>query len=270
MTTLVWDKPGERRYQSGVSRGVLYPQSGPGVAWNGLTGVEESNDTELKAFHHEGTRYLQTLSPGEFSAKLKAFTYPEEFEEICGEAKPSPGFSLHNQVSQSFHLSYRVHLGDDLAGPERGYKIHILYNLLADPETNSYATFTDSGVTPLEFAWTLTGTPPKLLGYRPTVHVSIDSTKTPPEILETLEKILYGTESSDPSLPLINDLVEIFGYQGALIILDHGDGSWTAIDESDIYITMDTSTSFTIHDADATFIDPTKYTISSTNVGGEG
>ena len=47
MARLVWDKTGERFYETGVDRGVLYPiQEGgvysKGVAWNGLTAVTES------------------------------------------------------------------------------------------------------------------------------------------------------------------------------------------------------------------------------------
>ena len=45
MAKLVWDETGKRLYETGVDRGVLYPQvSGAypnGVAWNGLTGVTE-------------------------------------------------------------------------------------------------------------------------------------------------------------------------------------------------------------------------------------
>ncbi|MEG1516436.1 MAG: hypothetical protein RSD95_16225, partial [Clostridia bacterium] len=47
MSKLVWDVAGTRRFETGVSNGVLYPKgvSGTytgGVAWNGLTGVTES------------------------------------------------------------------------------------------------------------------------------------------------------------------------------------------------------------------------------------
>jgi hypothetical protein len=103
--------------------------------------------------------------------------------------------------------------------------------------------------------------------FKPTVHISIDSRKTPPDILEMLEAQLYGTDTSNPSLPSIQDVAEFFGYLGALIIVDHGDGTWSAVDESDEYITMIDDTTFQIDNADATYLDTVTYEISSTNVG---
>ena len=48
MARLEWDKTGERYYEAGVEKGVLYlPENGvysTGVAWNGLTSVNESTD----------------------------------------------------------------------------------------------------------------------------------------------------------------------------------------------------------------------------------
>ena len=48
MAKLVWDKTGERLYETGVKQGVLYVMSEgiypKGVAWNGLTAVNESPD----------------------------------------------------------------------------------------------------------------------------------------------------------------------------------------------------------------------------------
>ena len=81
-----------------------------------------------------------------------------------------------------------------------------------------------------------------------------------------MEDNLYGTETSDPSLPTIMEVAEYFGYLGALIIVDHGDGTWSAIDESNRYITMLDDTTFQIDDADALILIDT-YEISSTNVG---
>jgi len=47
MARLTWDNTGERLYETGVDRGVLYIPDGngaysDGVAWNGLTTVTES------------------------------------------------------------------------------------------------------------------------------------------------------------------------------------------------------------------------------------
>ena len=273
MATLVWDEVGERFYQGGVDRGVLYLHDGTVAVWNGLTNVEESTAAELKSFHLDGVKYLEYLVPGDFSGKLTAFTYPEEFDSVNGlvNVGTSPGFAFYDQPAKSFNLSYRTRLGNDLEGPDYGYKIHILYNVIANPDSNSFKTFSDSAVDPVEFSWGLSGTPPKLIGvgFRPTVHISIDSTETPPDVMQILEAVLYGTNTSNASLPSIIDVAEFFGYKGALLIVDLGGGFWSAIDESDTYITMIDDTTFQIDDADITYLDEETYKISSTNVGEE-
>lgn len=267
MATLTWDTIGERTYQTGVDRGVLYLSDGRVFPWSGLIAVEEGGNSELKSYYLDGVKFLENLSPGDFQGKLKAFTYPDEFEEALGIAEVESGFSLYEQPPKSFSISYRTSIGDDL-NPlgDRGYKIHILYNLLAVTDTHSYESTSD-GISPIAFSWSLTGTPPRIHKYRPTVHVVLNSTKTPPDILKILENRLYGTETSPPSLPPITDVAEYYGYLGALIIIDNGDGTWTAFDESDNYITMVNETTFQIDNADATLVGNV-YDISSTNVGG--
>ncbi len=266
MVALTWDKTSERTYQTGVDRGVLYPYDGPPVPWNGLIGVEESENSELKTYYLDGVKYLQSLSPGEFQGKLKAFTYPDKFEEITGLAIVTPGLTFYEQPSKNFGLSYRTRVGNPLQGTDYAYKIHLLYNLLAEPDSRAYDTLSNSSK-PIEFSWTLTGTPPKINKFRPTVHVVVDSLTTPIDVMALVESRLYGTDTTAPSFPKITELAELFGYLGALIILDNGDGSWTALDESDTYIEMLDETTFQIVGADATLVGDT-YTISSTNVGG--
>lgn len=267
MTVLAWDQTGERVYQTGIDHGVLYLQDGTVVPWNGLIDIEESTNPELKSFYLEGIKFLDTLIPGDFLGKLKAFTYPDEFDSVNGIGSVAPGMNIYDQPSKSFNLSYRTKIGNDLVGPEFGYKIHILYNILANPDAYSFETANDSGVQPIQFGWSLTGTPPKMKKFRPTVHISIDSRETPPDILQLLEAQLYGTATTNPSLPSIQDVAEFFGYLGALLIVDHGDGTWSAIDESDAYVSMINSTTFQIDNADVVYLDADTYQISSTNVG---
>lgn len=267
MAVLKWDEVGERIYQTGIDKGVLYLQDGKVAVWNGLIGIEESPNSELKSFFLDGIKYLENLTPSDFVGKLKAFTYPDEFDAVNGIAVVAPGLSYHEQPPKSFNMSYRTRVGNDVEGEEHGYKIHILYNVLATPDTKGFSTSQDSGVQPVEFGWTLTGTPHKIDRIRPTVHITIDSRTTPPEILEIVEKKLYGSETHPPSLPIITEVGEYFGYRGALLIIDFGDGTWMAIDESDTYINMINSTTFQIDGADATYLDPDTYNVSSTNVG---
>lgn len=264
MTALIWDQIGERIFQTGVDRGVLYLSDGTVVPWNGLSGLEENSPKDSNSYYLDGTKYLETLSPGDFSGRLKAFTYPSEFDEVNGVATVAPGLAYYDQRSKMFNLSYRTRVGNDVAGPNLGYKIHLLYNLVANPEIVNFETLS-SASKPVEFSWTLSGVPPKIRrGYRPTIHISIDSTKTDPDTLQTIENILYGTAVTNPRLPSIDELTDLFASIGTLVIVDNGDGTWTAIDVGGEYIEMLNDTTFEIHGADAEFLDVSTYEISTT------
>jgi hypothetical protein len=264
VTALVWDKSGERTYQNGVDRGVLYLQDGTAVVWNGLTGVQEGSDKDLQEFYLDGVKYLETLTPSDFKGKLKAYTYPDEFEKVNGIALIAEGLAFHDQPASSFSLSYRTGIGSDL-NLDLGYKIHILYNVLAKQDDAPFETIKDSGATPVEFSWDLSGTPPRLTKFRPTVHISIDSRTTDPDVLAELEETLYGSDRIEPSLPAIEEIAGIFGVLGPFIITDHRNGTWTASDPGGAYITMVSPTQFRFDDVDAAYLDATTYEVSSTN-----
>lgn len=262
MAELVWDETGEKVFQFGIARGVLYLADGRAVVWNGLTGMDESSDAELTSYYMDGVKFLQNLSPGDFSGKLKAWTYPDEFDEVLGIAEVEQGLRYYEQPPKSFSLSYQTRIGNDL-DQDAGYKIHLLYNLLAVPDDVSYATLSSNAVDPTEFSWSMTGTPQIATGFRPTVHVVVDSTKTDPQVLQTLEDTLYGTSVSDPNFPSIDIIRELFKSFGALVIVDNGDGTWTAIDIGDTYISMTSATEFEIDSPSATMLDAYSYTIST-------
>lgn len=266
MTVLEWDRIGERIYQTGVDRGVLY--LGDTVAvWNGLISVDEDPTFEQKSYYMDGFKFLGSVTPGEFNGKLKAFTYPDEFNSAIGIAEDRAGLFYYEQPPKKFDLTYRTLIGNDLDGIDHGYKIHLLYNLLAAADSASFQTMASS-ISPAEFSWNLTGTPELIEGFRPAVHIAIDSRQVFPEFLQSLEDILYGTSSTSPRFPTVVEVAEIFSMEDTLIITDHGDGTWTADDFSDIYITMLDATTFEIHGADATYHvgDPDTYDISSTHV----
>lgn len=262
MTPLEWDAIGERVFQTGVDRGVLYLNSGSAVPWNGITGMEEGSNSDLKSFYMDGIKFLEKVSPGEFLGKLKAITYPDEFDEMLGIVSTS-GLSFHEQPPKSFSLSYRTKIGNDVDGDAHGYKIHLLYNLVAIPDARGFES-QNQVTSPVEFSWSLTGTPPSMLRHRPTIHMSIDSTETSESVLDYVERILYGTESTDPRLPSIEELESIFGEYSALIITDHHDGIWDANDTHDYYLTMDDSTTFRLTNVDAVYLDPYTYEIRDT------
>lgn len=206
MSKLEWDKVGERTYETGVDRGVLYVPDGPAVSWNGLTEVTEDRTREVKSYFMDGIKYLDHHVPGAFSGTLKAFTYPDELEELMGNMEFVPGVWAHDQRASIFNLSYRTRVGNDLEGVDHGYKIHILYNLTASASNVSFPTIGEN-VEPNQFEWKLSGVPAQMFGIRPTAHISIDSRQVSPEFLELVEELLYGSEEVDPSLPNPVDLL---------------------------------------------------------------
>lgn len=209
MTALAWDQVGERVFQTGVDRGVLYLNDGTAVAWNGLTGVDENHSVEIKSSYLNGLKYLQYAVLGDFSGSLKALTYPDEFDSVMGIVEIHTGLSYYDQPHESFSLSYRTRIGDDVLGTELGYKLHILYDILANSDTYSFITQSESSEA-MEFSWALSASPVILSGHRPTSHLVVDSRTTPLETLTALEETLYGTESTDPILPSVSDILDLF------------------------------------------------------------
>jgi hypothetical protein len=200
MTALVWDQVGERRYETGIDRGVLYPPTGPGVPWNGLTNVTENETSQVKPYYIDGMKFLDKHVPGSYSAKLSAFTYPDILDDLTGSPEYAPGVRIHDQSAKLFHLSYRSKVGNDTDGIEHGYKLHVVYHVLAKPSGASYDSVAgDISVKPFDFD--LTGTPQSIFGIRPTSHVSIDSRHIDPTMLVTIEGLLYGTDEIDPQVP---------------------------------------------------------------------
>lgn len=263
MTALEWDRVGDRRFETGVDRGVLFLHDGRAVPWNGLTAVEDSTAFESTSHYLDGVKYLERLIPGDFAGSLSAMTYPEEFNEVLGNKPVHPGLYYHDQRPKMFNLCYRTLIGNDAEELRHGYRLHLLYNVVASPAARAYRSVGEQ-VEGGEFTWALSSTPPIPTGHLPTTHISIDSTETTPERMAALERLLYGTETSDPRMPYPDEFAQLFEMYNSLVIVDNGDGTWTASDLTDSYIDMLDEETFEISNADATFIDADTYTISTT------
>lgn len=213
---LIWDKTGERFYETGVNKGVLYPQDNTGaypkgVAWNGLTAVTESpSGAEATPLYADNIKYLNLMSNEEFGATIEAYTYPDEFGVCNGEVALSTGVTIGQQARKAFGMSYQTKLGNDIDGSEYGYKIHIIYGALAAPSEKAYATINDSPEA-ITFSWEVSTTPVEVTGFKPTASITIDSTKVEEAKLAQIEAILYGTESEEARLPLPDEIADIIG-----------------------------------------------------------
>ncbi len=209
MPKLTWGAAGSRFYEAGVDRGVLYVGELAGVSWNGLTGVNESSSGgDAKPFYIDGIKYLNTSAAEEFEATITAYTYPDEFAHCDGTYQPRPGMFITQQRRQSFGLSYRTKVGNDLSD-DAGYKIHVVYNALASPTARSNKSLGDSS-DPTDFSWSITTRPPSTTAYKPTAHLVIDSRSTDPSILSLVEDILYGTDEDPARIPSFTELIEVF------------------------------------------------------------
>ena len=214
MAKLVWDEVGKRTYETGVDKGVLYVQDdegayGKGVAWNGLTAVNESpSGAEPTALYADNTKYLELTSKEEYGATIEAYTYPDEFEACDGSAEVGTGVVIGQQSRKVFGLCYRTVKGNDVKNNDYGYKIHLVYGCKAKPAQKNYQTINDSPEA-ITFSWEVSTTPVEVEGFKPTATVTIDSTKVTAEKLKSIEEALYGTESVEPKLLLPNEIVAI-------------------------------------------------------------
>lgn len=222
MSKIVWDQTGERFFETGVDRGVLYPINNegkytPGVAWNGLTAVTESpSGAEPTDLYADNIKYLTMRSAETFGATIEAYTYPDEFGQCDGSAEIATGVIIGQQARKTFGLCYRTLLGNDVDGQDHGYKLHLIYGATASPSEKGYATVNDSPEA-ITFSWEVSTTPVNVNGFKPTACIIIDSTKANPADLASLEEILYGKDAGEggtppavePRLPLPDEVAQI-------------------------------------------------------------
>lgn len=207
-----WDKTGERYYEAGTKRGVLYPQKtdatyDKGVAWNGLTGVTESpSGAEPTDLYADDSKYASMRSAETFGGTIEAYTYPDEFALCDGSKELTTGVMVGQQGRRAFGLSYVTQISNDVN--VEAYKIHIVYGATASPSEKGYTTINDSPDA-ITFSWTFETTPVNVTGMKPTSIITIDTRKVSDEKIKALEDILYGTSTNEPRLPLPDEVKEI-------------------------------------------------------------
>ena len=211
MAKLVFNGVGDRLFETGVKKGVLYVmgdegQYEQGVVWNGLTGVtEKPSGAETTNLYADDVKYVVIYGAEEFEATIEAYTYPEEFEQCDGSAVLQEGVNVGQQTRKTFAFCYTTSLGNDTQGQDFGYKIHIIYGCKAKPSEKSYSTINDSPEA-VTFSWDVSTVPVPVEGMNPTATVVIDSTRMDKGKLKLIEDKLYGTESAEPTLPLPNEI----------------------------------------------------------------
>lgn len=211
---LVWDQAGEKRYQTGTKKGVLYPQGDSGayekgVAWNGLTGVNEApSGAEETAIYADDIKYLALTSIEEFGGTITCYDTPSEFDACDGSAEIAQGVTIGQQERKAFGFCYRTILGNDVARNKAGYKLHIVYGAHAKPSSVDYKSVNESPEA-IELSYEFTTTPINVAGMDPTATLVIDSTKADATKLKALEDILYGSDEADARLPLPDEIATL-------------------------------------------------------------
>lgn len=211
---IVWDQVGEKIYETGIDQGVLYiPNSDNeyvnGVAWNGLLGFDENpSGAEATKLWADNINYATMFSAEEYGGTIRAYTYPDEFEQCDGSAELVAGASVRQQERKVFGFCYRTKVGNDIAGDDFGYKLHLVYGCKASPSAQTHDTVNDSPAA-VEFSWEVSCTPVPVTGLKPTCVVEIDSTKftqANKAKLTALEDILYGSSQAAARLPLPDEI----------------------------------------------------------------
>lgn len=213
---LKWGQLGERIAETGVDQGVLYPFEttafGKGVAWNGLTSINEApTGAEPSPFYADNRKYLELMSEEEFAGTIGCFTYPDEFYACVGEVETAPGMIIGQQTHKMFAFSYRTKIMNDTQGLDFGFKIHLVYNALAGVSAKDHTTMNESPELE-EISFDFTTTKVDVTGGKPTAHIVLDSRKfteaTKPK-LEQIMDVLYGTDDADPRLLMPDEIAAI-------------------------------------------------------------
>jgi hypothetical protein len=265
MPVLEWDTPGNRTFETGVDRAVLYHEDGSATPWNGVTAVTARPTSVVTPVFYDGVKVGDSITTSSFTGALRAITYPDEFLYYEGEQDLVSGVTLGEQRPKPFNFSYRTKIGSDLDGDATKHKIHVLYNVIAVPSDKVYASMS---ITPTitEFEWTLTTSQYKTTRNGPTAHFIFDERKTNATLWGILEYRLYGGSPSDAyaNLPTFEEMLEIVEGYYTFEVIDNKDGTWTAKTnvEGYIYMTDEAETEFRIANANAEYLSADEYSIT--------
>lgn len=249
MTRLSWANFGERFYELGIDRGVLYVDSDAGVAWSGLVSVAETpSGGGATPFYLDGRKYLNIADDEEFEAKISAFYSPPEFDECDGIKLVQPGLYATQQRRKPFGLSYRTKIGNDIDAANHSYKIHLVFDALAEPTDHTYASLDNQNDAPV-LAWSITTKPIYISNVGYVAHLVINASEATAYALGQLEDILYGTDDDPPRLPTGPEVAAMFEDAAPLQVLDAGNNVFVIsgsglvvkqLDEEQYQITADT------------------------------
>lgn len=210
-----WDTLGTHTFERGLDRGMIYLQNSSGdyingVSWSGLTSVSlGQNNTGFEPSYYDGYKIMDVFDRGYVSGTISAFSYPDLMTYAEGGDDQTNFITINGQNFSRFAMSYRTQNSHDL-NESAGYKIHILYNMVAQRTSLDFSTINESSDA-IEFTWDFSCTP-AFAGatLKPTSHVVIDTRKVSSGIVTNIENNLYGIAGSVPAnVPPIPTLIAL-------------------------------------------------------------
>lgn len=221
MSKLEWDKTGEREFEAGVDKGVLYllraARYSNGQAWNGLINVNESpSGAEPSPLFADNIKYANLISTEELGLGVEAYAYPTDFNECLGKTEIARGVFIGQQKRYHFGFVYRTLLGNDENGIDNGYKINIIFDCVASSSEGNHSTENETPEA-MNHSWDISTTPQIIEGYKPTAKLTLTSTDFKKaglwNVLQYIEGILFGTDTTNPRLPKIPEILEFVEIQ---------------------------------------------------------
>ena len=209
MSRIKWDQTRERIAETGVDQGVLFPfdngEYQTGIGWNGLTSVNEApTGGEPSPFYANNQKYLELMSEEEFAASIGCYTYPDEFKPCIGEDEVVPGVTIGQQTHKMFGFAYRTKIVNDTKGVDHGFKIHLVYGVLAGVSARDHTTMNESPeLEEINFDVTTTKVP--VTDGKPTAHLVVDSTKFTAENKSKLEALMDKIYGKDGTEAIVGD-----------------------------------------------------------------
>ena len=188
---------------------------GTAFPWNGITGFDESGNGDSSIHYIDGRVYLADVDPTDFSGKLTAYSWPDQFSEALGFPEAADGLYVDNQKPKQFDFAYRSLIGSGSSGDMFGYQIHLVYKAMASFSGRSRKTINNNS-DPIDFGFDLVCTPVALPQYRPSAHYVIDTRHLSKATVDQLEGILYGDATHAPRMPTPTELFDILNFGDAI------------------------------------------------------
>ena len=215
MAKLTWHDAGTKEFEAGVKNVALYVMEegvyGTGVAWNGVTAINEApSGADATDLYADDEKYATLRSAERFGYTIEAYTFPDEWYECDGSKEAKTGVYLGQQPRKSFGLAYITSIGDE-AHPslDKGEKLHLIYNSTASPSSRSYGTINENPDA-ITMSWEANSTPESAEGYKGCCTIVIDSTKADKTKYDALKERIFGSANQDPTLLLPDAVIGAF------------------------------------------------------------